>query len=190
MFDLAQHTAACEDWVAHPQHCPDDVIRAGGKCIGFTRRSWHLDSLGASALDAYRNTPKAEIHNSDPEDVPDGAICYGLHGDFGQPLYKFAHAWVATVNLGCYTTDYGGMGRLWKEPMALTRWTGVKKVTWTSWTPQGRLPVGRPHRAIVKASRSLSAHQLHVIRLVNTHQASAHQQHVVHVWRLTGVWSE
>lgn len=186
MFDLEQNHAACQSDLTSP----DALVQHGGYCIGVTRRNWGIDSLGPSALVAYRSTPRTEIHNSDPLDVPEGAICYGLHGNYGQKLYTFGHAWIAGRDAQGYTTDYGGVGRYWLAPMALPRWTGVDKVTWTSWTPFGRLPVGRPHRAVLLAARLLSRHQLHVITLVRRGLASAHQRHVVHVWRSTGVWSE
>ena len=194
MLTLDRHIATCEDWLVHPQHAPSvngkNIITHGGWCIGVTRESWELPSLGDSALIAYESTPRAEIHVSDPLDVPLGAICYGLHGDFGQPRSKFGHAWSAAHNTGCYTTDYGGVGRLWYEPMNLPRWTGVGTVSWTAWTKYGRLPVGLTHRQVLAAAKKLSKHQLHVIHLVNIGKASDHQRHVVHVWRTTGVWDE
>lgn len=199
MLLLEQHDAANADWLVHPEHCPDDVIRdidpqtgvaRGGNCIGYTRRSWSIPSLGASALIAYRATPKAQITNSDPLDVPHGAICYGLHGDYGQPFYQFAHAWTAGTLATAVTTDYGGRGKLAIAPMALPRWTGVQKVTWTAWTPFGMLPVGRTHRQVLTAAKHLSRHQLHVITQVHRGKGTDHQKHVVHVWVTTGIWDE
>jgi len=186
MFTLEQNHAYCEGQL----HNPDALVQHGGYCVGVTRRSWGLDSLGASALIAYRAVPKAEITNSSPLDVPEGAICYGLHGDYGQPLYTYGHAWVAGQNANGYTTDYGGKGRYWLVPMALSRWTAVNTVTWTSWTPQGRLPVGRTHRQVLTSASTLSRHQLHVVRLVHLGKGTPHQAHVVHVWRTTGAWVE
>jgi hypothetical protein len=191
MLTLDKHIARCEDWMVHPHDAvPSNLITHGGWCIGVTRSSWEIPSLGGSAEIAYESTPRAEIHVSDPHDVPLGAICFYLHGDFGQPRSKFAHATTAARNAQCYTTDYGGIGTLKLEPMNLPNWTGVSTVSWTSWTPFGRLPVGPTNRQVMSAAHKLNRHQLHVIHLVNTHQASAHQIHVVHIWSTTGVWAE
>ena len=195
MLTLDAHIARCEDWMAHPSHGPVDsngvnLIEHGGYCVGVAHETWGIGSMGGSALIAYRKVPHHEIHVTSPEDVPMGAFCYYLHGDFGQPFYKFGHATTAWSNLGTCTTDYVKEGTLAIAPMALSRWTGVSTVSWTTWTQYGRIPVGRTHRQIVAASKTLNRHQLHVIHLVNIGKASDHQKHVVHVWRTTGVWAE
>jgi hypothetical protein len=86
------------------------------------------------------------MHYTSPIDVPEGAICYGLNGQHGQPRTRYGHAWIATVSLLGWSTDYSGAGTFRRAPMSLPRWTGDAEVQWTSWTPYGRLPVGRTQR--------------------------------------------
>ena len=196
MLTLDGHVALAQDWMAHPEHSPLDengvpIVVAGGYCVGVQRSLWGIPSLGASALIAYRATPQPEIHLAETAlDVPYGALCYGLHGEYGQPLYEFGHVWSAWTNAGALTTDYVKEGTLGVAPMALSRWTGVQTITWTTWTPFGRLPVGLTHRQVLEAAKHLSRHQLHVIHDVRAGKAGPHLVHVVHVWFTTGVWSE
>jgi hypothetical protein len=143
MLTLSQHRATCLD----PTAAMDYLIRDAGNCIGVVRRSWGIGSLGGSALIAFRNVPDREMHYTDPLDVPEGAICYGLNGLHGQPLTRYGHAWIAARNLQGWSTDYSGLGTWKLAPMSLPRWTnGDKQVQWTSWTPYGRLPVGQTQR--------------------------------------------
>ena len=87
MFTLEQHAATCADWVRNPQHCPNDLIRKSGYCVGVTHESWGIGSQGASALIAYRSIPKAEIHCTDPMDVPEGAVVSVRAGSRGVSVH-------------------------------------------------------------------------------------------------------
>jgi hypothetical protein len=143
MFTLAQHRATC----VNPTPTMDALIKDEGNCVGVVRRSWGIPSLGASALIAFRAVPSRQMHYTSPLDVPEGAICYGLNGKYGQPLTRYGHAWIATTSLLAWTTDYVEMGTWKKAPMSLPRWTGGDtKVQWTRWTPYGLLPVGKTQR--------------------------------------------
>ena len=139
MFTLNQNQATAWSWV--PRGTAD--IRESGLCIGVTRQTWNIPPLGASALEAWHNIPASQRHLSVPIQVPKGAICYGLHGQFGQPYYQFGHAWLAIGGGKCLSTDYGGRGTWTEQPVNLPRWTGVNDVTWSSWTPFGMLPITR-----------------------------------------------
>jgi hypothetical protein len=142
MFTLAQHRAV----LANPPADLRVLIRDTGNCIGVVRRSWGIPSLGGSALAAFQRVPAAEMHYSNPLDVPEGAICYGLNGKHGQPLTKYGHAWLATVSLLGRSTDYAALGTWQNAPMSLPRWTRDVEVQWTSRTPFGHLPVGKTQR--------------------------------------------
>lgn len=137
MFSLNQNQATAWSWV--PRGTYD--IRQTGMCIGVTRQSWGIPPLGASALIAWRNVPHNMRHVTAPSQVPMGAICYGLHGEYGQPAYQYGHAWLSVGNGKCLSTDYGGSGTWTEQAVNLPRWTGVNDVTWSAWTPFGMLPL-------------------------------------------------
>ena len=136
MFSLQQHDA----WCARPTGDGPALILGTGACAGVVRRSWGLPSLGASANAAWSRVPAVERHHTDPIDVPNGALCYGLFN------HEFGHAWVASTGLEAWTTDYVKMGTFRLALMNLPRWTGDSRVWWTSWTQFGRLPVGSTER--------------------------------------------
>jgi peptidoglycan hydrolase-like protein with peptidoglycan-binding domain len=133
MFDLDGMMAYCRKadggWV-------DPTI--GGyrnHCVGFQRRAWGIDSLGASAKYAWSRVPESERHHTDPKDCPKGALCYGLFNS------TYGHAWISAGGGVGYSTDYCGTGTVGRAPVNLPRWTGDSKVWWTTWTPFGHVPV-------------------------------------------------
>lgn len=136
MFTLAQHNA----WCLNPNGDGPAIIEHGSYCVGVIRRSWGNPSWGASAKAWWAKVPLNERHFHSIQDVPEGAALYA-------PIGEFHHCWTAARNLQSWTTDYNGKGTFELAPMALPRWTGnTDKVWWTSWSPFGRLPVGKTYR--------------------------------------------
>ena len=138
MFTLNQNQATAASWV--PRGTAE--IRESGNCVGVARRSWGIETLGDSALIAFRDAlAHKQIHVTSILEVPRGALCYGLHGLYGQPVSQFGHAWLAKGAGLAFSTDYGGKGTWTVQPVNLPRWTGVSTVSWTNWTPYGMLPL-------------------------------------------------
>ena len=137
-FTLTQHKA----WCVKPTGDGPAVIADAGNCVGVIRRSWGQPSWGGSAKIWWENVPTNEKHFSDIRDIPEGAALYA-------PIGRYHHCWTAARDLEGWSTDYSGMGTFELAPMALPRWTDLSsKAWWTSWSPAGRLPVGKTYRQL------------------------------------------
>lgn len=107
------------------------------RCQSAARQAWGLPAWGASAKIAWGKVPQSHRHHDLPENVPAGALCFGLMNS------TYGHAWVAGRKGQGFSTDYRRRGHIDRAPMNLPSWTHDNKVWWTNWTPFGILPLYR-----------------------------------------------
>lgn len=133
------------DWldhqIDHPHHPTppspaDSWLRL---CMMMSRSAWDQSPWATSANLAWNRVPAKYRHHTRPNQVPAGAICFGLFNS------RSGHAWVAgrgTMDrrIG-FTVDYRRSGRIDRAPLNLPNWTHDTLVWWTGWSPFCLLPL-------------------------------------------------
>jgi hypothetical protein len=124
-------------WLRHESEHP--TANRKGLCQQTARLAWGLPAWSPSARQAWLKTPQGYRHYTKPEDVPPGALCYGLL------THTYGHVWVAGhgpdhARVG-WSIDYKRSGKVDRVPLLLPAWTHDSKVHWSDWTPLGRLPL-------------------------------------------------
>ena len=128
----------CDRQIDHPTPPPgeDDWDHL---CMAMARTAWGQSPWATSARLAYARVPKRRLYVTAADQVPAGAICFGLLNTVS------GHAWIAGRRAPAgpvgFTVDYRRRGHIDRAPLALPAWTGTQKVTWTDWSPFGRLPL-------------------------------------------------
>jgi hypothetical protein len=127
----------------------DDVIAWGSNqidnpsqdwhnlCQSFCRQSYGVPAWAKSAWIAWNSIPEKEkTRSTNPANAPRGSLIYYSGGDFGH----------VTISIGKSTTtnvlsnDYLRRGRIDKcSTRDLPRWSGIRPVGWSFWTPHGEL---------------------------------------------------
>lgn len=127
------------DWLDHQiDHPKQDWDHM---CLSMTRQAWGLPVLAPSAKQWWAKVPDKYKKHTKPENVPAGAMCYGL------PNSTYGHAWIAGRGGKGFSVDYRRKGRVDRVPLALPAWTHDEKVWWTNFVPgHGFLPLYKDPR--------------------------------------------
>jgi hypothetical protein len=139
---MRKHVQDAIDWMKAESVKPSRDWK--NMCQSSARSAWGLAPWGESAKIAWGKVPQKHRHHDLPENVPAGALCFGMMDT------KYGHAWIAGRNGNGFSTDYKRMHNIDRAPMNLPAWTKDQKVWWTAWTPFGMLPLDKDEKNVAK----------------------------------------